>query len=432
MILGIAFQSLVSRKGSVLLTLLSIIVSISILLTVEQIRSQVKQSFTRTVSGVDLIVGAPTGELTLLLSSVFHIGNVPKGIPWQTYEDLAANKQVDWLIPLSLGDSHNGFRVVGTTDAFFQHYRYGDKTPLSFSEGAGFEKQNALVLGSKAASALGYTMGHEVVISHGLGKVSFTHHDAFPFEVTGILSATGTPLDQGIYVTLSGVEHMHATPSPARAITRTLSRADSHQRPHEDEHNAAQVDDTSLSELQAESVSAILVGLNSRVAALQVQHQVNNASTPLLAILPGVALNQLWSIMGNLEALLFSISVLIFVSSVLGLMTLLLATMRERKQEIAVLRVIGAGPLTILWLIQLEALLIGVLACAVSLGLVSLMPLLLGDWIASNYGIYLSAHVFNPSAIIVIISVLITIWLSSFIPAVSAYKQALHSGLQSR
>ncbi len=430
MILRVAFQSLVSRKGSVLLTLLSVIVSITILLTVEQVRSQVKQSFTRTVSGVDLIVGAPTGELTLLLSSVFHIGNVPKGMPWRAYGDLAANKQVDWLIPLSLGDSHNGYRVVGTTAAFFTHYRYGDKTPLTFAEGAGFASEKSLVLGSKAATALGYNVGNEVVISHGVGNVSFTHHDDFPFTVSGILSATGTPLDQAIYVTLAGVTRMHA--APVGTISRSISRRDSRPHDHDDEHNDTHADDTSHAELQPESISAILVGLTSRVAALQVQHQVNNASTPLLAILPGVALNQLWSIMGNLEALLFSISVLIFVSSVLGLMTMLLATMRERKQEIAVFRVIGAGPLTILWLIQLEALLIGAVACAVSLGMVSLLPIILGDWIASNYGIYFSAHVFNPSAIVVIVGVLLTIWLSSFIPAISAYKQALHSGLQAR
>ena len=122
---SIALESLKRRRSTALLTLISITISISLLISVDIIRTQVKSSFTRTVSGVDLIVGAPSGQLNLLLSSVFNIGTPTKGIEWESVAALKNNRQVDWIIPLSLGDTHRGFRVVGTTNTFFTHFVTG-------------------------------------------------------------------------------------------------------------------------------------------------------------------------------------------------------------------------------------------------------------------------------------------------------------------
>ena len=138
MILTLARNSLYNRKGSVLLTIISMAVSLIVLLSVDHIRQQTKSSFANTVSGVDLIVGSRTSGLNLLLYSVFRIGNPTANISWQTYTDLAEDPKIAWTIPLSLGDSHKGYRVMGTTPDFFTHFKYGKKRPIAFTNGNGF------------------------------------------------------------------------------------------------------------------------------------------------------------------------------------------------------------------------------------------------------------------------------------------------------
>ena len=187
MLSTIAIESIKRRKTTALLTLLSITISISLLLCVDIVRSQVKTSFTRTVSGVDLIVGAPSGQLNLLLSSVFNIGTPTKGIDYKSVASLKSNKQVSWLIPLSLGDTHRGFRVIGTTNRFFEHFKYGDKQALALTEGRVFEQPLSTVVGADVADSLGYTVGDKIIVSHGLGSVSFNNHDDHPFIISGIL-----------------------------------------------------------------------------------------------------------------------------------------------------------------------------------------------------------------------------------------------------
>ncbi|MBU2980092.1 ABC transporter permease, partial [Alteromonas sp. C1M14] len=196
---------------------------------------------------------------------------------------------------------------------------------------------------------------------------------------------------------------------------------------HHDEHTEVT---QSLSDEPPKQVSAVLLGLKNRVAVLQIQHQVNQyKEAPIMAILPGVALAQLWQLMGNVEKLLLAISVLILVSSLVGLITLLLVTLRERQKEIAVLRAIGAGPFTVLLLIQTEALLISLLACLLSVGLVSAIIAMTADWMSSEYGLFLSPDIFTTSTLGVILLVLVATWVASLVPAIKAYRQALHSGL---
>ncbi len=151
MFMRLATKSLFNRKGSVLLTIMAMSVSIFVLLGVEHIRGQSKQSFNNTVSGVDLIVGARTGSLNLLLYSVFRIGSPTNNIAWDTYQSISNNAKVAWAIPISLGDSHQGYRVMGTTTDYFSHFSYGNQRQLSFSQGKPFEEIFDVVLGAQVA-----------------------------------------------------------------------------------------------------------------------------------------------------------------------------------------------------------------------------------------------------------------------------------------
>lgn len=212
MLISLAWKSLLSRKKSALLTFLSLLISIAVLLSVEHIRQQAKDSFNRTISGVDLIVGAPSGQLNLLLYSVFRMGSPTNDIKFESYQTLKSDAQVAWAIPMSLGDSHRGFRVLGTSTDYFTHFRFGNKQPLSFAGGEPFAGLFDAVVGADVAEKLNYKVGDAIVIAHGIGSTSFTNHDQSPFVISGILARTGTPVDKTVHVSLAAIEAIHLPP----------------------------------------------------------------------------------------------------------------------------------------------------------------------------------------------------------------------------
>ena len=453
MILKVAKQSLLNRKFSVLLTFVALVVSVCLLVAIEHIRSEAKQSFYRTVSGVDLIVGARTGPINLLLSSVFRVGANANAVSWESYQEIIKKPQVKWSIPLSLGDSHKGFAVIGTTNAYFEHYRFGDKNELTFASGAPFVDTFDLVLGADVANKLGYKLGDEVVISHGVGSVSFSHHDAHPFKVTGILQPTGTPVDQAIHVELSAVEAVHQKPqsslsrssiskAPKPEIAKPVSAAHEHgegEHEHEHidqahasehvhkehEHEAENHHEHSEAALTPTQVSAFMLGLQSRIAVLQVQRQVNQyKGEALSAIIPGVALAELWRLVGAVENVLRVISAAVLIASLLGLCTMLLASLRERKQEIAVLRVMGAKPSFVFWLVELEALTIAALACVSGLVIIVSGIWLSRDFMLVEYGMALSVDMFTMHTVVMLVVILLSTFLIALVPSFSAYKSA--------
>tara|TARA_B110000240_G_scaffold173635_1_gene199520 strand:+ start:767 stop:2005 length:1239 start_codon:yes stop_codon:yes gene_type:complete len=411
MLMSLAVSSLKNRRKSILLTFFSLLISISVLLGVEHIRQQAKESFSRTVSGVDLIVGAPSGQLNLLLYSVFRMGSPTNSINFKSFQVLQNNQQVEWAIPISLGDSHHGFRVIGTTQDYFTHFRYGKKQPLEFVQGQAFSSLFEVVIGIDVAKEHNYQVGDEIVVAHGVGSVSFKHHDDTPFVVSGILKPTGTPVDKSLHVTLEAIEAIHLSPAKLRQL----------------------INDVDAVDLSPNNVTAVMLGLKSKFATFTLQRNINSyADDRLMAILPGVAMSELWSMMANFENLLRVISILVLFASLFGLSTMLLASMDQRKSEIAVLRVLGAGPSVIFSLVLIEALILVSVAIIASVMTISLTLALLGDWLASKYGLFLSANVLSMEALTAIGIILIASIITSTIPAFEAYKNALHSTLSSR
>ena len=410
MLFRFALSSLKSRRKSVLLTFLSLLISISVLLSVEHIRSQAEQSFSRTVSGVDLIVGAPSGQLNLLLYSVFRMGSPTNSISYSSYDMLQNHAQVAWAVPIALGDAHRGYRVLGTSPDYFTHFHYGNKQPLVFSSGGAFAQPLEAVMGADVAKKLGYQVGDDIVISHGVGAVSFKNHDDAPFTITGILAPTGTPVDKTVHVSLQGIEAMHM---PAKALRQYLSASS----------------ETQLN-LKPKQISAVLVGLNNKFATFTLQRQLNNyKGDRLMSILPGVALAQLWQMMASVENILMAISGLVMLSSLFGLSTMLLASMQQREQEIAVLRILGASSLTLLMLIVVEALIITLSACLASLLLTFGLFTLFSDTLANHYGLFISANVLSPTSAVLLAGVVVASLLTSLIPAIDAYRNGLHARL---
>ncbi len=222
-IIRLALQSLWNRRGTAALTVFAIAVSVTLLVGVQTLRSEARAGFARTISGTDLIVGARSGPINLLLYSVFRVGDATANVSWQSYQLVARHPDVAWTIPLSLGDSHRGYRVMGTTPAYFEHYRFGRRQALSFSSGRPFAELHEVVLGAEVARRLGYTLGREITLSHGVGEVSFADHVDHPFAVVGILAPTGTPVDQTLHVSVEAITDLHARRHDRRMTTMTAT-----------------------------------------------------------------------------------------------------------------------------------------------------------------------------------------------------------------
>lgn len=438
MLVRIAVSSLLARKFTVLLTIVSITVSFLVLLGISHIKSEIRQSFGRTVSGVDLIVGGRTSSINLLLYSVFRIGNATNNIDWNSYLLLSKSKGVAWSIPVSLGDSHKGYRVMGTTNDYFEHYQYGNKQALRFNSGQRFEHLYDVVLGSGVAKSLNYHLGDELTIAHGVGNTSFKQHKGHGFRVTGILKSTGTPIDQTIHVTLPAIDaihggevHHHSQPAVHQAndkhTNHTHAQHDVHSEIEESSENNPALKDVSV---KTKKITAFMLGLDSKIAVLGQLRAINEFKTePLLAIMPGLALNELWQMMKMVERALSIIAFLVLIAALFGLTTMLLASMRERQREISVLRAAGAGAGFIIALIEVEAVLIVLVGMLLGY-LVLITVLTLGqEMLAEKYGLFVSSFPDLDTTIVYLSLVLGLTFLLALVPAILSYRQSMINGL---
>ncbi|MGO2013014.1 MAG: ABC transporter permease [Pseudoalteromonas sp.] len=314
-------------------------------------------------------------------------------------------------MPISLGDSHRGFRVMGTNNSYFEYFKYGSKQPLTFEQGQPFEALFEAVIGADVAKNLNYKIGDNIVIAHGIGNTSFKHHDKTPFTIKGILKPTGTPVDKTIHVSLNAIEAIHLSLAKQNQLLKSATSVNT----------------------EPDSITAVMLGLKSKFTTFKLQRDINNYKVDrLMAVLPGVAMTELWQMMATVENLLRVIGILVLVSSLFGLSTMLLASMQQRKSEIAVLRVLGPGPSVIFSLVLVEALILVVLACVSAVALLSLALWLLADWLGATYGLFLDANVLSLETLKVVIIITVAAIITSIIPAYEAYKSALHSSLSSK
>lgn len=415
-IIALAVQSLINRRVTALMIILSIAVSVALLLGVEKVRHGAKQSFSSTVAGTDLIVGARSGSVQLLLYSVFRIGNATHNISWQSYQEIAAHRKVAWSIPLALGDSHRGYRVLGTTTAYFEHYQYGRNRHLAFAQGIPFNALHDVVLGAEVARTLGYKLGDKVVIAHGMGSTSFSKHEDQPFTVTGILAATGTPVDHSLHVSLQAIEAIHVDWQAGAYIPGSGGSTP-----------------LQLRELQPQQITAFLLGLKSKLATFQLQRSISNyRAEPLQAVLPGVALQELWSMLGIAENALRIISACVVVSGLFGMLTVLLTGLNERRRELAILRAVGARPGQILALVMLESALLTL--CGIGLGvgllytgLTAVLPVL-----EQTYGLQLALGLPDTAELKVLGLVFSAGIFAGLVPGYRAYRYSLADGMTIR
>jgi putative ABC transport system permease protein len=431
-LLGMARQSAWNRRSTLVWVVVSLALATALLWTLERLRHDMRSSFEQSVSGVDLIVGARSSPVQLLLYSVFHIGSPAQSMSMDSVRALAQQRSVSWVVPLSLGDSHRGFPVLGTTPAYFQHFAYGDKQPLSLQQGAVFadtlDGLYEAVIGAEVARQKGYNLGQSITLGHGLHSDDHDHgpagsappadeHADKPFKVVGILAPTGTPVDRTVHVSLQALEALHlgwvaGTSLPGAPIPADQARKFN---------------------LEPEEVTAALVGLKSRAAVFNVQRFVNHyEAEALMGVMPGVALGELWAVLGVGENALLAVSALVALVSVVSLMAVVLAGLNERRRELAVLRAVGAGPRHVLGLLTLEGL--WVTCAGVVLGvLLAQVGMALGlPWLQQVLGIRLQMAAPLPTQGLLAGAVLLAGMLASLGPAWRAYRLSLADGLSPR
>jgi putative ABC transport system permease protein len=414
----LALKSLRNRKFTTFLTVVSIALSVTLLLGVERIRKEARASFTNTISGTDLIVGARTGPVQLLLYSVFRIGNATNNISWQSYEEIARNPNVKWSIPISLGDSHQGYRVMGTSDGYFKYFRFAGGRKLELAEGSIFKGVYDAVLGADVAKTLGYRLDDPIIIAHGAGKVSFIQHDDKPFKVVGILKKTGTPVDQTVHVRLEGIEAIHidwidgAPPIPGQSISAERVRK---------------------MDLSPKAITAFFLGLKSRIAAFGVQRYVNEyPEEPLLAILPGVALQELWDLIGVAEKALFAVSGFVVVVGLSGMLIALMTSLNERRREMAILRSVGARPLHVFSLIVGESAMLTLAGVVLGVGLLYGLLLVGQPLIIARFGLFIAIGGLSGHELVLMGIVCLAGLIIGILPGYRIYRYSLADGMTIR
>ncbi len=414
-VFALAWRSLLNRKVSAMLTVLAVALSVALFLGVEKARKAARAGFDNTISGTELIVGAPSGQVNLLLYSVFRMGNATAEISWDAYEQLGARDDVEWTVPISLGDSHRGFRVMGTTKEYFTHYQYGQGQALSFSTGEPFDDVFDAVLGAEVARQLGYTLGDPMVLTHGIGASGLSDHDNRPFRVAGILRPTGTPVDRTVHVPMEGITAMHvgwesgARNPLADGITEEMIRS---------------------FDLTPRTVTAVLVGLENRRTLLNTRRAINtNRSEPLMAIAPGLALAELWQVVGNAERILIAISAFVVAVGLVSILTSILTSLNERRREMSILRAAGAGPGYVFGLMVMEAAVLGFVGAVCGAVLIQVIFAIAAPILASQYGMALMGT--GPSLIdlYTIAAVTGSALLLGFWPANVAANRSLADGL---
>lgn len=336
----LSIKSLWSRRTATFLSILSISLGVLLFLSIERIRIGARNSFSQTISQTDLIVGARSGSINLLLYSVFHIGNATNNISMQSFDHFQSLSSVSWVIPISLGDSHRGYRVVATDRRFFDHYKFGKSRPLDLATGKWFDAIDQVVIGSEVAGALEYSVGSSLVLAHGISDQALYEHTDSPFHVSGVLSRTNTPVDRSIFISLEAMEAIHkgwqnGVPGESASHFKNLA----------------------LSDLKPRQITAFLVGMKERIDLLRLQREVNEYDEePLLAIIPGLSLSELWQGLGYVETVMQAIASVVVLVSLIGLIISIFSTLNERRREFAVLRAVGISAFSILILFLIETL----------------------------------------------------------------------------
>ncbi len=409
----ITLRSLKNRAFTSLLCILSIALSVMLYLGIQRVRKGAEDGFTHTISQTDFIVGAKGGALNLLLYSVFHLGSPVNNVRMSSYEEIKNLPGVKWTIPISLGDSYKGFRVVGTDQNFFEHYRYRKDQKVELEAGMPLNGVFDVVIGAEVAKRLKHKVGDDIVLTHGIQSEGLYHHEKTPFKIIGIIKKTETPIDKSVYVTLHGMEAMHigwetGVPSdeaidPSRYLPENL---------------------------EIKQITSFMVGLKNRIAILKLRRFIDQyEAEPLMAIIPALTLQEMWQTLSYVEKVLTLVGLAVLLVGFLTIVIALYTSINERRKEMSIFRSLGAHPWQIFGLILYESFLLVLFGIILGVGFLYAFMMGLKPILETEFSLFLEITALSRDEWSFIILLLFIAPLIGFIPGYRAYKNSLRDGL---
>ena len=414
MIAYLTWKSIQNRKLTSLLCVASIALSVALLLGVERMKNGARDGFTNTISQTDLIVGAKGGPLQLVLYTVFRIGAPTNNIRYSSYNEIKNLPEVDWTIPISLGDAYRGYRVVGSDDNLFKHYRYRGNQKIEVLDGQIPVGIFDVALGYEVAQKFQHKPSDSIILSHGISEKSFMEHSVTPFKVVGILKPTATPIDRSIFITLEGMEVMHigwenGVPRKKINITPEKLKKES---------------------IQIGQITSFFLKTKNRIQTLKLQRKIDSfPKDPLMAVIPGLALHQLWRNLSYVEKILYLVSLCVLVVGLISVIVSLYTSLNERRREIAIFRALGAGAGKVVSLLLFESSLIVLTGIFVGTIILYLGLFIVRPYLESNFSLYLPIQFLSSTELIYLGSILLGGITAGLIPAIKAYRNSLQDGL---
>ncbi|MCP4936971.1 MAG: FtsX-like permease family protein [bacterium] len=447
--LDLSLKSLLNRRFVASLTVISIALSIALILGVERLRNEARSSFANSASGIDLIVAARGNDVQILMATVFGVGTTGTGISWDSFEMVEGLPQIAWTVPVLMGDNHRGYPVIGTSESYFGRFRHSGGKSLTFKSGGAFNDSDSAVVGAEVAQTLGYVPGTVIVNAHGSGEVAFDIHDEAPFTITGVLAPTRTAVDRMVFVSLEGFDALHEKRSPKAAdpfatptgVLEKEGQSNNEKRnenAHEDDKHGHENDEhkdehADEHEHKPGTINAIFAGLTNKSGILSVQrHLADYRGEALSAVMPNVALLQLWSLTGTAETALRLMAGAVALAGMIGMVVMLSAALDARRREFAILRSVGATPGNIFALIVVEAVLLLLTGILLGYIILSANMLLFNPVLATKFGLHIGVGLPSFREVLLIALVLCFGLVASVVPALRVYRMTLADGLSKR
>lgn len=353
-LLALSTKNVLAKPLSSLLSVLLFGFGVAIIVSILLVSSFLKNEITKNAQGIDLVVGAKGSPLQIILANIFHIDFPTGNISLEDANKLSENRLIASAIPLSLGDSYQGYRIIGTT------LRYAELYDAELESGTWFSEGMSATVGAVVAQKLGLKVGDEIESAHGLAEGGETHGD-HPFEVVGILKPTNTILDQLILVPVASIWEVHGE-------HHDHEEDDSH--PHKDEVVILKKIgiEVTKEQLEEEDITSLLVKYRSPMAAVQLPRIVN-ATSNLQAASPAFETARLFTLIGVGVEVVNILGFIIVIISALSVFIALFNSLKERKYELAILRAVGANKITVFMLILVEGLVLTIIGTVVGFGL---------------------------------------------------------------
>ncbi len=430
-ILHLSWKNILNKPLNLVLNLVLFALGVGLISLLLLVNVQLEDKFEKNFAGIDLVIGAKGSPLQLILSSLYHLDAPTGNMPVSEAKAFLNPKHPIFksAIPLSLGDSHRGYRIVGTNTGFIDLYT------AKFADGKLFEDNMEVVVGATVAKNLNIKLGDEFKSSHGLIEdENLVHEDAAPFKVVGLLEKTGSVIDQLIVTKTQSIwavhdEHDHEAEGSAEH-DHNEAEHNHDEAVHEHEHDEMEhSEDLPLTSYEDKSITSLLVKFKGRnIQALNMARNINE-NTNFQAATPAIEINRLYTLLGVGEEALKVMALLIIFVSGLSIFISLFSSLRVRKYELAVMRTLGARPGFLFQLIIFEGTIIAVLGYLCGIALSHGSMVLLADFLEKSYRYDFSATIFLKEEIYIFGGSLVIGIIAAIIPAFQASKTDIHATL---